>query len=220
MSRFEAGGAQSMESQASDTTTAASGMLRKHSLNPRTPIKPRLGEMDSSEDDDGDDDGPARQSLRGRKRKSILQPKGSKFSKKAAGRRNNLHVAQMQNDDEEDDGDQIVNIASPIITAMTNNHTKRQPPTDRKPPEALYHEYLPSPYVEVRLVHYDLPTDVPQGPGDLWTCEFEGCMKRVYEGSTEAGEERIKQHLRDHEASAKEKIDLVMDERRPYLPVE
>lgn len=211
-----------MESQVLDATAASSKTETEERVHPRTPFKSYGNETDSSgEEDDDDDDGPARPSQRGRKRKSILQPKGSKFSKKAAGRRNSFRAARTPDDG---DDDEIMEDVSPLATATaianTHNQNKHPPRSDPAPSEVPYHEYLPRPYIEVKLVHYDLPTDRPQGPGDLWSCEFEGCTKRVYEGSTEEGKQKIKEHFREHEASAKEKIDLVMNERRPYLPVE
>lgn len=222
VSHFGAGGAQSMESQPSNATATSSSTQQRDRANPRTPVKTHPCETDSSDDGEGDEDedGPARPSLRSHERKSILQPKGSKFSKKAAGRRNSLRAAQTQRNDDNYEDDEIMEDASPLAIATTSNHNKRQPPSGQNTSEAPYHEYLPDPYIEVKLVHYDLPTTLPQGPGDLWSCEFEGCFTRIYEGSTEEGKEKIKQHFREHKESAKEKIDLVMNERRPYLPVE
>ena len=222
VSRFGAGGAQSMESQPSIAIATSSGAQQGDRAEPRTPIKLRPCKSDSSDDGEGDEDedGPTRPSLRGHKRKSILQPKGSKFSKKAAGRRNSLRAAQSQCNDGNYEDDEIMEDASPLATAITSNHNRRQPPSGQNTSEAPYHEYLPDPYIEVKLVHYDLPTTLPQGPGDLWSCEFEGCFTRIYEGSTEEGKEKIKEHFLEHAESAKEKINLVMNERRPYLPVE
>ena len=208
-----------MDSQAADVASKAK--QAKERADPLTPIQPRVYETESSDEDDEDEnarDGAIRASPRGRKRKSILQPKGSKFSKKAAGRRNSSRVAEVQDNDEVDE-DEILEDASPLATAASNRN-KRQPRTEDDAPNESYHEYLPKPYIEVKLVRYDLPTTIPQGPGDTWSCEFEGCVKMVYKGSTEEGKEKIKAHFREHEAAAQEKIDLVMNERRPYLPVE
>ena len=212
-----------MESLLGDATASSSNTPRNEQANPHTPAKPGAGATYGSEDDDDDDgdedeDGPARPTGRGHKRKSILQPKGSKFSKKAAGRRNSLRIAK--NPDDRDDNDEIMEAASPLANASTNSRPVRLPPPCPKSADAPYHEYLPDDYIELKLVHYDLPTTIPQGPGDLWSCEFEGCTKRVYEGSTVEGKEKIKEHFKEHEESAKEKIDLVRSERRPYLPVD
>ena len=214
-----------MDSPPTDTVTDSSNTPREEEPNPHTPTKPSASETDISEDDgdgenEADDDGPIHPVCRGHKRKSILQPKGSKFSQKAAGSRSSLRIARNLDNSEDDDDDEIMEDASPLATASTNTRNGYLPPPGPKPADAPYHEYLPDAYIELKLVQYNLPTAVPQGPGDLWTCEFKGCMKRVYEGSTEEGREQIKQHFKEHEESAKEKIDLVRSEGRPYLPVE
>lgn len=211
-----------MESQVVDAIAISYKTQIEERVDPYSPVKSHGHETGSPDEVDGDDDdGPALPHQRGRKRKSILQPKGSKFSRKAAGRRNSLRAVRTQ-----DDGDDGENMGDVFPTAIattivaTQNHNKHQPHSDATISELPHHEYLPNPYTEIKLVRYDLPTNLPQGPGDLWSCEFGGCTKRVYEGSTKKGEQKIKEHFQEHEASAKEKIDLVMNERRPYLPVE
>ena len=213
-----------MENPTGDAFASLSDLQNGVKEDPHTPAKPIIVDTDSSGDDDeygDDDDGPAGRTGKGHKRKSILQPKGSKFSKKAAGSHNGLRLAKDEdNDDGNNHDDEVMEDVSPFATASTNTRPVCLSPPGPKPADAPYHEYLPDDYLEVKLVHYDLPTMIPQGPGDLWSCEFEGCMKRVYEGSTDEGKKKIKQHFKDHEVSAKEKIDLVRSERRPYLPVD
>lgn len=79
--------------------------------------------------------------------------------------------------------------------------------------------FLPRKYLELKVVEYDLPSKEPQGPGDLWTCTFEGCFHRVHEAPTRGGKKRIKEHFKTHATQAQEKIDLAINESRPYLPV-
>ena len=178
---------------------------------PRTPAKSRVETTDSSDDEDdngNEDDELIRPNPRGRKRKSILQPRGSKFSKKAAYHRSSLRIAETHDDDNEDQ-DEIIENVSPLATAASNRN-KRQAPPDQDPSVEGYHEYLPQPYIEVKLVHQELPTTFPQGPNDDWS---------RYHGSSKERKEEFKQPFQEHAATAKEKIDLVMNERRPYLPV-
>lgn len=161
-----------------------------------------------------------------RKRKSILQPSGGKFSKKAAARRRNLAATQDPDDSQQDEEDGVNSHeaaeVSPIITirnakdlALLNN-----PPTNRSPNGTPSPNFLPRKYLELKVVEYPLPSTDPQGPGDLWTCTFEGCFHRVHEASSSAGKKRIKDHFKTHATQAQEKIDLALDESRPYLPVE
>lgn len=190
---------------------------------PRTPIKGKAEAIEISSNTDEEADGAILSPGENpRKRKSILQPKGSKYSKKATGRRHSFRTAKVDSSDDEDE-DLVIEDASPLATAAprTTSITKSTP---RKHSSVLddyasHHEYLPHPRVESKLVSYKLPSTEPQGPGDIWTCTFEGCRQRVHFASTPEGKERIKAHFKEHAESAQAKIDLALRESRPYLPV-
>ncbi|MCJ1467463.1 hypothetical protein MMC07_006088 [Pseudocyphellaria aurata] len=187
-------------------------------------------ERDSSLSEDEPRNGDARNhQLNSRKRKSILQPAGSKYSKKAAGRRRSVpltdHV-QAENEDRIDgvDDDSPLQENSPIPPAKNQDvhlgaYTRASLPLSTSSP-AAYHAYYPSKYHGIKVIKYDIPSIRPQGPGDLWTCTFKACGHRVHEGSTANGIERIKAHFETHTHQAQEKIDLAYKESRPYLPVE
>lgn len=154
----------------------------------------------------------------GRKQKSILQPSGGKYSKKAAARQQGLQATWDENS-RIDEGVHLEN--SPITTLrnaedlgiLTNPPDRSSQEIDPTP------RFLPRKYLELKLVDYDLPSTEPQGPGDLWTCTFEGCFHRVHEASTTGGKRRMQEHFKTHASQAQEKIDLALDESRPYLPV-
>lgn len=86
--------------------------------------------------------------------------------------------------------------------------------------------FMPRKYLEIRAVEYPVPSLEPQGPGDLWKCTFEGCRKRIHGASADHGSKLVRAHLEEHigdtgvdGTNAREKIDFVLDESRPYLPV-
>ena len=191
---------------------------------PRTPIKGKAEAIElSSNSDDEAEKGTSSQRETSRKRKSILQPKGSKYSKKATGRRQSFRTTNVESNEDEDE-DVVMEDASPLATAAPRITTTNQAPP-KKHSSALddyasHHEYLPRNYIESKLVSYQIPSTEPQGPGDLWTCTFEGCRHRVHAASTPDGKERIKAHFKEHADSAQAKIDLALKESRPYLPVE
>lgn len=142
-----------------------------------------------------------------RKSRSILQPKGSKFSKKAASRRQNLDsVADEPGDATSDQDDEV---APPEVSPLAAA-SQRGPPPQYHPPRNT---------IELEMVVCDIPSDQPQGPGDLWTCQFENCNQRVHEASKPKGKAQIKSHFQQHARRAQEKIDLALAESRPYLPV-
>ena len=188
---------------------------------PETPPSKVWQEVDASEEENDDlTEIP-------HKRKSILRPSGGKSAKRAktatASRRSLAMTDENSSSDNEDqkEADEI------SITTITNaqhldliTNPPRQPSThpfqdDRASPP----HYLPRKYLELSLAEYDVPSTDPQGPGGLWTCTFEGCHSRVHQAATASGQERVKEHLKTHIAHARDRIDLVLDESRPYLPV-
>ncbi|KAL8801378.1 MAG: hypothetical protein Q9182_004492 [Xanthomendoza sp. 2 TL-2023] len=183
---------------------------------PRTPNPKSIpnGEADTSGDEEYDSSGKVIEAGTKRKSRSILQPKGSKFSKKTAGRRRSLPSivdgpAETDNASTESDNNETPGLpeASPLAAISTQH----QGP--------LYPYHPPVQPIEVEMLAYDIPTDRPQGPGDVWTCQFENCNQRVHEASKAKGKALIKAHFQDHARKAQEKIDLVVKESRPYLPV-
>lgn len=164
------------------------------------------------------------------RRKSILQPLGSKRSKKsAAGRKNLPYVGPTLglegNDiDADDDTSSFPDKVSPTneySSLVLPSRTRSGPHVDSEPgPFQRVKSNRPHRYLELKLERFELPSTEPQGPGDLWTCAFRGCEKREHEASTVEGQERINSHFQLHAEQAQELIDLAKQESRPYLPVE
>ena len=160
-----------------------------------------------------------------RNRKSILQPSGGKTARKAAGRRKGLLARDRSNEEsqgeEHKDDDPRFSEGSPITTIHTIKDLElvTNPLKEGSLADAHDLKYFPRKYLELRVVEYDLPSTKPQGPGDLWTCTFENCLHRVHEASKLDGKTRIMEHLKTHAVQAQEKIDLALNESRPYLPV-
>lgn len=187
---------------------------RDRDENPHTPqqSKPYIGDTDTSGDEDYDSDGEVIKAGTKRKTKSILRPKGSKFSKKNNRRRQSLSAIV---DDGEATSAAEDGLPQPSpLAAVAPREPPREPPRD-----STYPYYLPRKVTEVKMVSYDIPTDQPQGPGDLWTCNFQNCNHRVHQASKPKGKAQIKEHFQNHARQAQEKIDLALSESRPYLPV-
>lgn len=156
------------------------------------------------------------------RRKSILQPLGSKRSKKSAARRKTLPCVGPTLDgegndiDADDDASSSNEYSSLILPSRTRSgpHVNSEPGPFQKVKSTRPHRYL-----ELKLERFELPSTEPQGPGDLWTCAFRGCGKREHEASTAEGQERINSHYQFHAEQAQELIALAKKESRPYLPV-
>lgn len=163
------------------------------------------------------------------RRKSILQPLGSKRSKKSAARRKTLpYVAPTSegegNDiDADDDASSFpdkVSSSNEYSSLVLPSRTRSGPHVHSEPgPFQKVRSTRPHRYLELKLERFELPSTEPQGPGDLWTCAFRGCGKREHEASTAEGQERISSHFQIHAEQAQELIDLAKQESRPYLPV-
>ncbi|KAL8750485.1 MAG: hypothetical protein Q9184_006412 [Pyrenodesmia sp. 2 TL-2023] len=193
---------------------------------PHPPSK-KLGDTDTSSDEEYDSDGRLIKAGTKRKSKSILRPKGSKFSKKGSGRRQSLPPISDSGEEVDSDTEAEAGLPEPSPLAAV---ASREAPREVKrgslqhlprelPPDSAYPYYLPRKVAEVKIVSYDIPSDQAQGPGDLWTCALDDCNHRVHEASKAKGRTQIKEHFQDHARQAQEKIDLALSEARPYLPV-
>lgn len=211
-------------------TRKASILTQKDSTATRDPSEsPDTSDSSTSEDKALETPSPKVSPGNGsHKRKSILQPKGSKYSKKGTHRRGKLPAADISDSDDDSD-EETEESTSPLATAVARNTTTSTLTTRTSVPAkkhssaiddyASHHTYLPRITEKKVLVSYALPSTEPQGPGDIWTCTFEGCLKRVHAASSEDGKAEIQEHFKDHTASAEEKIQLAITESRPYLPV-
>jgi hypothetical protein len=79
---------------------------------------------------------------------------------------------------------------------------------------------VPLPEGTVRLVvHAErIPSTIPTGPENTWTCDQEGCGYVVRSALEQDAQAQIRAHFRDHEIQA-EKIDLAVKESRGQMPI-
>lgn len=184
---------------------------------PVTPLQPRGHTHDA--DTSGDEDESFTGAGTKRKSKSILRPKGSKFSRKNAARRPSLPaiMGDMEGLDPSTETDNEVCELSPLAAVAARDVAPVSLQEARREASYPYHE--PQEPTRLKLVPYDIPSDEPQGPGDLWSCTFENCTRRVHSASSAQGKTHIREHFRYHASQSQEKIDLALSEARPYLPV-
>ena len=192
----------------------------------RTPVSHRQNDAVSSSNEEDVDLNITR------KRKGILQPRGSKYSKKSrtgTNRRKPVDYTERYAHSLSDDGAaneekpsrQSPKKESPITAIKTGeelhiitNGVKQELDQNSSPPP----EFLPRKFLELQMVELEYSM-IPQGPGDLWTCPFEDCHHRVHRASKISGKKSIREHVGAHQQSAQEKINLAVNESRPYLPV-
>lgn len=75
--------------------------------------------------------------------------------------------------------------------------------------------YPPSNYVRKTLVRFEFPTEEPQGPGGLWTCEFRGCGFREHATDTPEGLERLRKHLQENHEGVEKVVPDTRDLQQP-----
>ncbi|KAI5924368.1 hypothetical protein F4810DRAFT_665203 [Camillea tinctor] len=72
-----------------------------------------------------------------------------------------------------------------------------------------------------------LPSTVPKGPDNTWTCEEPDCEYVVRAADTEEGQEQISMHYEEHEKEARDvaeeaalnRVNLAVQESRGHLPI-
>ncbi|KAI9667536.1 MAG: hypothetical protein M1821_000352 [Bathelium mastoideum] len=56
------------------------------------------------------------------------------------------------------------------------------------------------------------PSGIPQWPGDVWACTYDGCLRKVYGASKDLGKGLVDEHLRTHSKEGEERVELVRKE--------
>ena len=57
-----------------------------------------------------------------------------------------------------------------------------------------------------------MPSSEPQGPGDVWVCTYDGCLRKVYGASKEPGKGLVQEHLKMHSQEGEDRVELVRKE--------
>ena len=181
-----------------------------------------------------------------RKRKSILQPKSNKRTKKGIGKGRSTvnRVDEAENEDE----DTVPSHAeqpqptSPLAEAMKRGPSRINQRKLLKPTATLHDTQQSSPPLSISSASsssmtsatdlqnknppdYRLsgaPSSVPPlkfKEQELWRCSFDDCTFAVSNEFTVQGKADIHDHFQTHSDQAPGMIDLVLREARPYLPV-
>ncbi|MCJ1376958.1 hypothetical protein MMC17_000048 [Xylographa soralifera] len=184
------------------------------------PQRPRRESMmnDLTEEEDDDMD-----SVSSHQQKSVLRPRSSKASKKFMGRqRNSLSIKEewlYQGNDAEDPDDVGEDEQVPVSPTMsmkngltngtTNGTTKKPQLTANSPKKSEWSTNTGDPLPS----YYE-----PRGPGDTWTCPYDGCVHQVWAARDSSSVDMIKDHfVKTHAGNAE---DLINQESRPWVSVD
>ena len=164
---------------------------------------------------------------RRRKRKSVLRPKSSKSAKTGAGK--GVSIAVTSRDDaSDDDGLAITDLplqrtkaglrnSRAAKSAVAGSGLQEKPSRETKLSDAGSLEHAHD--TGFHILEHPLQSRSPQGPGDGWTCNVDGCNYKVYQARKAYSQQMIEDHLKRHNFKARDKLDLVLKEERPHLPI-
>ena len=167
------------------------------------------------EGEDEEDAKPATSKSTNHKRKGILRPRNSQASKKFMSRKESLRSAKQgqttPNEDVEGDSDDSAHdLAEPPF-----------PPQDPNESTPMVKNSVVDNWrgdADTTVVDQPLPSYYePRGPGDTWTCPYDGCNLKVWEARTPASVAMIKEHFGKTHAGQAE--TLVNQESRPWVSV-
>lgn len=64
-----------------------------------------------------------------------------------------------------------------------------------------------------------IPSAIPQGPGDAWTCDQDGCTYIVRGGDADGCQARIQKHFEEHQEQTKRLNLAVAESSRGHMPI-
>ncbi|OAT12486.1 hypothetical protein BDBG_07820 [Blastomyces gilchristii SLH14081] len=214
----------------------SSGCLKGISDTPLHPRARREGGSSSplAEESEDDDEIPVPKGRRRKVRKSLLRPKMSSVSVKAAGKRN--RQTEIGNTDSEDEfneppesddtpsksrGHRLVHdpFSSRVNESTRSIVSGSDVASVRKTPMQEVFEGLmtASPTINNNSENINQatePPDLADLPADTWICSVQGCGKTIYKASSKRSKEAILDHSLVHAEDTQAKLNLVFAEQR------
>ena len=148
---------------------------------------------------------PVRVSNKRAKRRSLLRPRSEKSSKKFTRSKGYLQNTEVDSE-EEDSPDPEIGTTLRFETKNTGSEkTRTQSVEQPKDFHRLGNDILPS--------YYE-----PRGPGDTWTCPYDGCNHQVWKAKEPKSIELIKIHFNESHLEGAEEI--INQECKPWVSVD
>ena len=165
---------------------------------------------------------------RSHKRKSLLRPKSSKSARAGAGK--GVGVSAISCDDISDNEDSTTQELGSQSTETGPRDTRatKRAKVGSGSNDASHLEELPLDpdsshdahnTATFTILEQSPSSSEPQGPGDTWTCAVDGCNYKVYQARKAYSQQMINEHFEGHNFGARDKLDLVLKEGRPHLPI-
>ena len=156
----------------------------------------------------------------GHKRKGALRPRSNQASKKFLRRKEGLRSATRTQQDQQEDVDDSENPTSEPAASSSTSRKQSSSRGSRSQTDASQKIAVTETqaFVESQATDQPLPSYYePHGPGDTWTCPYDGCNQKVWEARAATSVSMIKEHfIRTHAGQAEA---LVNQETRPWVSV-
>jgi hypothetical protein len=175
--------------------------------------------VEDEEDEEEEYDAPPSLSTRRAKRKPLLRPKSNKSAKKSTTRRHDPTTLEQDSDKgsrrrkrspSSDSSTIEVAPSRPTAVRLINGTPRNK---SRKPAEEDHDRIYSDKNNNPLPSYYE-----PRGPGDTWTCPYDGCMHQVWDARSEGSLDMIRAHFsKMHRGNAE---DLIRRESRPWVSVE
>ncbi|KAK2744392.1 hypothetical protein FQN57_004288 [Myotisia sp. PD_48] len=202
-----------------------------------TPLHPRATKagVESSAESSKEEDVTSQKKRRRRNRKSILRPKMSSVSAKAAGKQNRNYARWSDSDEDRDEmliddtptkrgGSHLIH--KPLTTKSNENirpilsDSDRSLRHDESMEESSEHSE-PTGFDDVETQMNPVPPSshfitntAGTISGDIWTCSVPGCGKLISKAASKRSKEIINDHSLVHADDTQTKLDLVFAEHR------
>lgn len=159
----------------------------------------RAGDGNEADDDETEADvkGPVQESPASKRK--MLDDLRSRRAK-----RRNSHMQSVSED------------ADHVMTTDSDGHVVASPTQDCKGAKETLGERRDGPLLHFRFRDAGAGED----DGDVWQCETDGCMHKVYAASEETSRLLISDHRRLHDHDDDQRVQLVRSMQAPWLPVD
>jgi len=162
------------------------------------------------------------------KRKSLLRPKSLNLARTRAGKGVSVSVTSLDGiSDEEDPATEELG-SRRTETGLRNTRASKRAKAASGSNNVFHSEPVRSDtetahnargIAAFKILEQSPPSFTPRGPGDTWTCAVDGCNYKVYQTKEAYSQQMVDEHFKGHNFGARDKLDLVLKEERPHLPI-
>ncbi|KAL7936731.1 hypothetical protein V8C35DRAFT_332941 [Trichoderma chlorosporum] len=130
----------------------------------------------------------------------------SELDSEASGVKRSHYFSDNQEEEEEEEADTSMRDLPEVNTPRAAGLAIRPQSEDAEP-------------IQIVIRTEKIPSTVPRGPDDTWTCEEDGCTYVVRGGDAQGCQTRIQKHFEEHEEQNKRLSLAVTESSRGHMPI-